>query len=350
MKPGRQRLLIPGLLVALLLVVAVVAGIRQAHATPTPHVPLARTFQVSLIDDSRVTESSGLAASTAHPGLAYTVNDSGDDPRIFAIDIATGRVVGVTSVVDAQWRDAEALALRDGKLWLADTGNNLLVRADPALYVLDEPGPGTQRLAATRYPVDLGSLTADVEAIAVLPDRVDLYVKGFPAGYTLELIGSLRADEPNRARKTNRTVPPFATDATATADGQHVLIRNSALVEIRDATTWRLVHRDLTPAMAQAETITLEAGEWSYLIGSEGPRSPLLRVEFRPSEWGDDPVPYLDQPAQMRAQSPVRLFVWEHRRQLAGGAVLAVLATGVLLVVWRRRARRRTSGESKENR
>ena len=40
----------------------------------------------NLIKDSRITESSGLAASLLHPGVLWTHNDSGNPPRIYAID------------------------------------------------------------------------------------------------------------------------------------------------------------------------------------------------------------------------------------------------------------------------
>ena len=40
--------------------------------------------------DGRITESSGLALSRAYDGLAYTINDSGNAPLIFAITGASG--------------------------------------------------------------------------------------------------------------------------------------------------------------------------------------------------------------------------------------------------------------------
>ena len=63
-------------------------------------------------------------------------------------------MVGTTSVRDPNWNwlDTEALALRDGTLWVADTGDNIQQRTDAALYALDEPGPGRHTVVPRRYP------------------------------------------------------------------------------------------------------------------------------------------------------------------------------------------------------
>ena len=72
MKPGRRRLLIPGLLAALLMIVAVAAAMRWADAETTP-LPIVPHAQVSVMSDPRIVESSGLAASKTHPGIVYTM-------------------------------------------------------------------------------------------------------------------------------------------------------------------------------------------------------------------------------------------------------------------------------------
>ncbi|MET1134301.1 MAG: hypothetical protein ABWX60_12845, partial [Aeromicrobium sp.] len=124
MNPRRRRLLIPGLLVALIVVVLVASLVDRAEA--------ATDEPVAVLGDARITESSGLAVSSSHEGLAYTVNDSGNAAEVFAVDLATGDVVGVTTV-RATFRDVEALALRDGTLWIGDVGDNRAERDDLAL-------------------------------------------------------------------------------------------------------------------------------------------------------------------------------------------------------------------------
>ena len=337
MNPGRRRLLIPGLLIALLIVVVLAAAVRRggAEATPLPIVP---HTQVSVINDPRITESSGLAVSQAHPGIAYTVNDSGDDSRVFAVEIQTGRVVGVTSVVNAKWQDAEAIALWGGKLWVADIGNNSLARRDRALYVFDEPGAGDHRVTSTRYPVPFEGLPVDVEAMVIVPGVIHFFSKTWPAGYLYSVDGDLGTDQPNVARPIGPAAPPYATDATVTPDGRFVLVRGPVTVEVRDASTWALRHTDVIPALEQGEALAMESSGRSYLIGSEGPDSPLVRIAFDPSTFSPTPVPPIDPQRladQLEAERPVRSFLWAHRMGIVLGVVLGGCGLAATVLVWR---------------
>lgn len=344
MKPGRRRLLIPGLLIALLVVVALAAATRRADAQATP-LPIVPHTQVSVMSDPRIVESSGLAASQEHPGIVYTINDSGDRARVFAVDIASGRVVGVTSVAHTRWDDAEAMALVGGKLWVADIGGNRAPGDERALYVFDEPGPGNHRVAAVRYPVALSGGDVETEAIAITPARIFILSKGWPYGPTFLLPRRLSTARTNVASSSPVPLltPVWTADATVTADGRYVLIRGTVQVEVRDAQTWALKHVDVIPILRQGESITMEAGGKSYLIGSEGSNSPLIRIAFDPTTF-TAPPPAVDQVAQIRAQRPVRTALWLSEARLRRHVPLALGSVAlVVLVVWHVRRRRRTT-------
>lgn len=343
MKPGRRRLLIPGLLVALLIVVALSAAIRRADAETTP-LPIAPHSQVSVMSDPRITESSGLAASQAHPGLVYTINDSGDAARVFAVDIASGAVVGVTTVKNANWSDAEAMALWSGKLWIADVGSNRGVGEARALYAFDEPGPGNHRVTAVRYPITLDGGEVELEALAIVPGRIDLYAKGWPYGRAFQVTGRLTTSGPNVARATSRLTPAWTADATVTPDGRYVLLHGAVQVDVHDARTWQLVHADVIPMLSQGETIAMESSGQSYLIGSEGLNSPLLRIAFNPATF-TAPPPSIDPKVQIRAQHPAKSILWANQGRLLRASPF-VLA-GLMLVGgvwWVRRRRKRQKG------
>lgn len=340
MKPGRRRLLIPGLLIALLIVVVLAAAIRQADAatTPTP-VPVIATTEVASIDDPRITESSGLAASEAHPGIAYTINDSGHAARVYAIEIATGEVVGVTTVRNVRWRDTEAMALSKGTLWISDAGNNRDSRDDFAVYAMKEPGRGDHVAGAIRHPVRFSVGPINIEAMAVVNGRIELYNKGWPNGAGFVLPPKLATGAPNVAQVTGHVAPAFATDAGTTPDGRYVLVRTPASVEVRDATTWRLLRADAIPPHERGETLTVESSGRSYLIGNEGSGSKLRRVGLSPASFKADAAP-IDVVTQLRAAHPVRSAVWRHRNALAVAAGAVVLASGVAFYRWRRSSRR----------
>jgi hypothetical protein len=130
--PRHRRLLIPGLLLALIAVVIVASLVdRSDAATSGPAVTLS---------DPRITESSGLALSSDHADLAYPVNDSGHAAQVFAVDLSS---------------QVEALAVRDGTLWIGDVGDSDAERDDAALYAIDEPGRDDGTAEAKRYPVAL---------------------------------------------------------------------------------------------------------------------------------------------------------------------------------------------------
>ena len=282
MNPRFRRLLIPGLLVALLVVVLVAAMFDRADGAE--HGEPVDSTVVSRISDVRITESSGLAVSTEHDDLAYTINDSGNTATIFAIRVSTGEVVGTTTVQDPNWNwlDTEALALRDGTLWVADTGDNARQRTDAALYALDEPGPGDHTIVPRRYAVTYDAGPQNVEAIAVPPRSgpILLLSKLSAGGLVHRLPKTLRENGTNVATPTLRATPAFTTDATYTADGKHVLVRNYVVAELREAEGWDLIRTDVLPDQQLGETIALEPSGRSYLVGSEGLNSALLRVAF----------------------------------------------------------------------
>ncbi|MGH3458172.1 hypothetical protein [Aeromicrobium sp.] len=326
MNPRFRRLLIPGLLVALLVVVLVAAIAGRADGTTSPEPPVDSTV-VSRIDDSRIGESSGLAVSTRHDDLAYTINDSGNAAIVYAVRISTGKVVGTTRV-QANWLDTEALALRDGMLWVADTGDNVNSRADAALYALDEPGRGDGTAVPLRYPVSYDRGPQNVEAIAVHPDTGEtlLLSKGPTGGLVHRLPEKLRESAKNVATATSWTAPAFTTDATYASDGRHVLVRNYPVAEVRDAETWELVRTDVLPDQQQGETIAIEPSGRSYLIGSEGGNSALIRIAFDPEAATATPTPEASpSPATLPSPDGVRVSPY-----IIGGLV-AVVAIAIVL-------------------
>jgi hypothetical protein len=303
-----------------------------------PDEPVDSTL-VSRISDARITESSGLAVSTEHDDLAYTINDSGNASTVFAIRISTGKVVGTTTLRNDTWTllDTEAMALRDGTLWVADTGDNFQSRSDAALYALDEPGPGDHVVVPKRYPVTFEDGPQNVEAIAVPPDsgRILLLSKVAAGGLVHRLPAKLRENAANRAAPTSRVTPAFTTDATYTEDGRRVLVRNYLVAQVRDAETWDLVRTDTLPNQQLGETIALESSGRSYLVGSEGVGSTLLRIAFHPDAATPSPTPGDASPSPKPGQQ-------DDGAQVPFGVVGVVGGTVVLVVIGIMLARRRS--------
>ncbi|MBX6365246.1 MAG: hypothetical protein IRZ00_15360 [Gemmatimonadetes bacterium] len=131
----------------------------------------------------RLRESSGLAASRRHPGVLWTLNDSGSTPDVFAID-TTGRLLGrvrVTGATNLDWEDLALAPCPGGDcLYIADTGDNAEDRAGMVVYRIPEPVPanGASR-PAQAFPIAYPDRPRDTEALFVTETgRIFLVSKG----------------------------------------------------------------------------------------------------------------------------------------------------------------------------
>lgn len=238
---------------------------------------------VSRIADSRVVESSGLAFSVKHRDLAYTMNDSNNRGTVYAIQVSTGRVVGRVDLARFDLQDPESIAVDpQGRLWLADLGDNDEDRDDASILSFDEPGPGEAEPAGVqRFPVTFPDDPKNVEAMLVHPTtRQVLLINKVESGsatlYSLPQV--LRAGQDNAATDLGRTMPANVADAAFTPDGRHALVKTATGVVGYDTTTWAPVTSFRVPGLVKGESITVEPGGRSILLGSEGTDSPLLRV------------------------------------------------------------------------
>ncbi|AWB91341.1 hypothetical protein [Aeromicrobium chenweiae] len=277
MNPRHRRLLIPGLLIALLVIVVVSSLADKAGAATSGEQPVSR------ITDSRITESSGLVVSRTDPDLAYTINDSGNAAAVYAVDVPSGRVVG-SAAPRVPFTDTEALSADStGVLWVADTGDNNRRRTDVALYSM--AAFGRQDVGARdvkRFPLTYPSAPRDVESLVVNPrtDEKFLLTKGLLGGEVFALPDRLVQDRPNRVKALPATVPGLITDAAFTPDGAYVVARNYSRGFVLDASTWEEVETLDLPEVQQGETLAMEPDGRSLLVGSEGAESPLFRVAF----------------------------------------------------------------------
>lgn len=192
-----------------------------------------------------------MAASQQFPGIYWTLNDSGNEPFVFAFD-DQGRSRGTFRVEGANNVDWEALQLglgRDGgfALYVGDTGDNDGVRRDSTIYRVPEPRPDppqngsnrprpkpTTQAEAFTYMFPGGS--RDTEAFIVHPKTGEIVIitkewSGRSRVYrlptpldsrrraTLEPIGTL--DLTFLGQRNHEMV----TDASITADAHRIAVR-----------------------------------------------------------------------------------------------------------------------------
>jgi hypothetical protein len=339
MNPRHRRLLIPGLLIALLVVVLVASFLGRADATTTPAPGGAEI--ACTVTDPRIDEQSGLAVSVAHAGTAYVVNDSGSDPEVYALDLTTCDVVGVTELEDVAWRDVEAMALDgDGTLWIADTGDNDAVRDDAALYSLPEPGRDDGTATPLTHPVAFETGSEDVEALLVDPVTGAKWVvtKGWLGGEVMALPADLPTDAVSVATSTGFEMPILVTDAAMTPDGRYAVVRTYLGATVHDVQhEFAQVGTVSIPVQPQGETIAVEPSGTSVLVGSEGVDQPLYRLPLVTPE----PVEPATEPTSAGADGTAAEDGADEGPNLLvrgiGAVALVTLLGGALLLVRRRR-------------
>jgi len=217
-----------------------VFALDAAVQNPSPRAVTRRT---GTFQDRRLDESSGVVASRRHPGLLWSMNDSGGDPVLYLTD-TTGAALGVFPVRGASNRDWEALGRgpcgRIECLVIGDTGDNNERRRSVTLYRMPEPEAGVTSRRADRPAAE--SLTLhypdhphDVEALYVEPNgAIILITKGRTDGVIMFRV-------PANAWGTGRVVTPemvgllpipaslmtgrVVTDAAISPDGGRVAVR-----------------------------------------------------------------------------------------------------------------------------
>ncbi|GAA2340423.1 hypothetical protein GCM10009854_16070 [Saccharopolyspora halophila] len=182
MRPDR----IGGALAAAVLLTAT-GPANAAQAVQVNRIP---PVELCAPEDSRLSELSGLVSDGAR---WYAVGDGGSSVRVFELDPATCEVRSVRTAPQNPY-DVEDLALRDGTLWLADTGDNRAKREDVALHVLP-PGGG-----AALYRMSYPDGPHDAEALL-------LDGSGVPHVVTKEPLGTAGVYRPAEPLDAQRTVP-----------------------------------------------------------------------------------------------------------------------------------------------
>ena len=89
---------------------------------------------------------------------------------------------------------------------------------------------------------------------------------------------ALKPGQPNVATSLNRPMPAGVADAAFTPDGRYALLKTATGVVAYDVKTWQPSDSFVTPGLDKGESLTLEPGGRSILLGSEGEDSPIFRV------------------------------------------------------------------------
>ncbi|MFF8026317.1 WD40 repeat domain-containing protein [Streptomyces sp. NPDC007896] len=234
------------------------------------------------IKDSRITESSGLAASHLHPGIYWTHNDSDDGPYLYAVDSRTGETVATITMkgVGAP-RDVEAISLGpDGDLYVGDIGDNLGGKWSYVwIYKLPEPKVlKDQTIRATQYVVKYADGPRNAEALMVHPKTGRVYIadKNEDGGHLYEGPVRLSTSGTNIFRPV-ATIDLWVTDGAFSPDGEQLVVRGyfGGIAYAWNDGKPKRQGRLNVPLQRQGESVTYTPDGAELMYGSEGKDSPV---------------------------------------------------------------------------
>ncbi|WP_155844842.1 hypothetical protein [Arenimonas oryziterrae] len=263
------------------------------------------------LTDPDLDEVSGLAASRAHPGLYWAVNDSGNPARLVLLKPDGTRVASYSTVgaENTDWEDIDSFEL-DGKRYLlvADTGDNGGIRTDLSLLVFEEPRTikdGGEMPLAWKIEFRWPDGARDCEASAVDPVNGDVLLiskkRVPPELFRLPLrpstgvqVAEKIATLPGIAQPSEQELeknPVYGryrsqiSGADLSPNGRVLAVMNyhSIYFYIRapgqswPAATQRPPSQLRFPWLPQAEAIAFSTDGSTLLIGSEQRPTPLLR-------------------------------------------------------------------------
>ncbi|MER5204890.1 WD40 repeat domain-containing protein [Streptomyces sp. NPDC002825] len=237
------------------------------------------------IEDSRITESSGLAASRAHPGIYWTHNDQ-DAPLIYGIDSRTGETVATLTMAGVGTpRDMEAIAVGpDGDLYVGDIGDNRDGSWDHVwIYRFPEPKElKDQTVHARQYVVKYADGPRNAEALMVHPKTGRVYIasKKEDGGGLYAGPEHLSASGTNVFRRVGEV--PWVTDGAFSPDGDRLVLRGYFSAKEYRWKDGRLADEGTAvgaPFQGQAESVTYTTDGSAFMFGTEGRNSRVVRVD-----------------------------------------------------------------------
>lgn len=264
---------------------ALLAGALLAGACALP-AHAADGDQGFTIEDPRITESSGLAASHLHPGVYWTHNDSDDGPYLYAVDSRTGKTVATLTLRGiGSPRDVEAISIGpDNQIYVGDIGDNFHGRW-PYVWIYRLPEPKTlkdQTVTATQYVVKYSDGPRDAESLVVHPKTGRVYIidKNEDGGHLYEGPDRLTSSGANIFRPV-APVDLWATDAAFSPNGRQLAVRGYFGGISYDWSGGRIKKLDRlnVPLQGQGESVSYSADGTKLMYGSEGAQSQVRALD-----------------------------------------------------------------------
>lgn len=263
---------------------------------------------VGTLDTPLITEASGLVASRRNSGILWTLNDSGNAAKLYAITRG-GALAGTYTLQGARnvdWEDLGIGPARSGEgdvLYVADIGDNNRARSDIGIYWVAEPSippgqvadvvlasvkhagllyPGGEKHNAETLLVDQASgdlvvITRELGRARLFRARADALVAD--ATITLEATGVIPLSIADDAARGGSAADTGEAAALRTTYGLllFTFAKGTPLVKALEQPSCALP----TGAESRGETVAFAPGATGYYTLAEGANNPLYYFERR---------------------------------------------------------------------
>jgi hypothetical protein len=254
------------------------------------------TPQEFTVNAPTLNEASGIADSKANPGYLWVEQDSGNPPAIELLrhDGVYLKSIYLANIVNRDWEDmALSVGPKPDKqyLYIAETGDNLMVHPDYAIYRLLEPAAATDTVwqidkIAFFYPD--GSHNA--EAILIDPDTKDIFIitKNELKSKIFRLSYPYSTTVMNKAEEVGSLGFNFAVSAAISPSGKEIVVKTYDAIYHYPRSTGETILKVLskTPvnlpytAEPQGEAIVFANSDSGYYTLSEKALASSVKLYF----------------------------------------------------------------------
>lgn len=238
--------------------------------------------------DERVTEASGLAHSTWKRKTLFTHNDSGDTPRVFAVN-RKGHTVGVLKLKGAEAYDWEDMAAGPNHtLLVGDIGDNARSRKQVQVYRFKEPMNLRDRaVKATKFTFAYPDGAHDAEGMMVNPRNGRIFI------VSKQNNGSLyRAPKHLSTTKVNKLSKMRGAPADVTGAAFHPRGKGYALGTHSSVHMYKSLkaspRKIWIPSRERVQSIEFNRSGKRLFAGSEGNNSPIVQVAIDPDSTAEN--------------------------------------------------------------
>ncbi|HVI47519.1 MAG TPA: hypothetical protein VM802_21790 [Chitinophaga sp.] len=267
--------------------------IAQTTATVKPEI-------LGNISSDKITEASGIAASSTLPGCYWTHNDSGNKPEVFLIN-TKAQLLSTYKLEDVSNRDWEDIAEGSGPVagkhyvYVGDIGDNKGIRKHIRIYRFEEPStiPSTHKkitpdVLTLQYP----NGPRDAESLMIDPISKSIYILSKrERKISLYKTDRLLFKDGEKATLQKLITLPYTwvVSGDISKDGYHIVIKT-----LTDVYYWRRNNNEtVEQAMSkpakelpyviekQGEGIAILPGNDGYVTISEGENAPLYFYKWK---------------------------------------------------------------------